>query len=120
SLAARERLLDLTAELDVPVIEDAAYSALRFEGEVVPPIMALEVARRGGIERARTIYCGTFSKVLSPGLRVGWAVAPKPVIRRLVLVKQASDLNSATINQMVMHRLAETAYADRAERARAH
>ena len=85
SLAARERLLDLAAELDIPIIEDAAYAMLRFEGEPLPPIMALEIERRGSIERARVIYCGTFSKVLSPGLRVGWIVAPKPLIRRLVL-----------------------------------
>ena len=83
-------------------------------------MLALEVARRGSIDRARTIYCGTFSKVLSPGLRIGWIVAPRPMIRRLVLVKQASDLNNATINQMVMHRLAETAYAERAESASLH
>ena len=50
---ARERLLDLAAELDIPVIEDAAYAALRFEGEPLPPILALEVARRGSIDRAR-------------------------------------------------------------------
>jgi len=106
SLAARERLLDLAAELDVPVIEDSAYAALRFEGESMPSITALEIARRGSIDKARAIYCGTFSKVLSPGLRVGWIVAAKPLIRRLVLVKQACDLNSATINQMVMYRLA--------------
>jgi DNA-binding transcriptional MocR family regulator len=120
SLAARERLLDLAAELDIPVVEDAAYAALRFEGDALPPIMALEVARRGGIDNARSIYCGTFSKVLSPGLRVGWIVAPQAMIRRLVLVKQASDLNNSTINQMVMHRLAETAYDAQVDRARAH
>ena len=120
SLAARERLLDLAAELDIPVVEDAAYAALRFEGEALPPIMALEIARRGSIDEARSIYCGTFSKVLSPGLRVGWIVAPRAMIRRLVLVKQASDLNNSTINQMVMHRLAETAYDAQVERARAH
>ena len=120
SLAARARLLDLAAELDIPVVEDAAYAALRFEGEALPPIQALEIARRGGIDNARSIYCGTFSKVLSPGLRVGWIVAPRAMIRRLVLVKQASDLNNSTINQMVMHRLAETAYDGQVERARAH
>ena len=120
SLAARERLLDLAAELDIPVVEDAAYSALRFEGEPLPPLMALEIARRGSIDDARSIYCGTFSKVLSPGLRVGWIVAPQAMIRRLVLIKQASDLNNSTINQMVMHRLAETAYDAQVERARAH
>ena len=120
SLAARERLLDVAAELDIPIIEDAAYAALRFEGNVTPPIMALEIARRGSIDEARSIYCGTFSKVLSPGLRVGWIVAPRAMIRRLVLVKQASDLNNSTINQMVMHRLAEAAHTKQVERARAH
>jgi DNA-binding transcriptional MocR family regulator len=120
SLAARVRLLDLAAELDIPVVEDAAYAALRFEGDALRPIMALEIARRGSIEEARAIYCGTFSKVLSPGLRVGWIVAPRAMIRRLVLVKQASDLNNATINQMVMHRLAEKAYDGQVECARAH
>lgn len=118
SAPARERLLDLAAELDIPLIEDAAYAALRFEGDQLPPVAALEVARRGSIDRARVIYCGTFSKVLSPGLRVGWIVAPKPMVRRLVLIKQASDLNSATINQIVMHRLAEAAYDDRVAAAR--
>jgi len=118
--AARERLLDLATELDIPVVEDAAYAMLRFEGEPPPPVLALEVARRGSIECARTIYCGTFSKVLSPGLRVGFIVASKPLIRRLVLVKQASDLNNATVNQMVVHRLAETVFHRQVERACAH
>ncbi len=120
SLAARERLLDVAAELDIPVIEDAAYAMLRFDGEPLPPIQALEIARRGSIECARSIYCGTFSKVLSPGLRVGWIVASKPLIRRLVLIKQASDLNSAAINQMVMHRMAEAAFGAQVERACGH
>jgi DNA-binding transcriptional MocR family regulator len=120
SLAARERLLDLAGELGIPVIEDAAYAMLRFGDDPLPPIMALETKRRGSIERARAIYCGTFSKVLSPGLRVGWIVASKALIRRLVLIKQASDLNSATINQMVIHRLAEAVFDAQVERARAH
>jgi DNA-binding transcriptional MocR family regulator len=120
SLAARERLLDLAGDLDVPVIEDSAYAALRFEGAALPSVMALEIARRGSIEKARVIYCGTFSKVLSPGLRVGWVVAAKPLIRRLVLAKQACDLNTATINQMVMHRLAITLFDHQVATARIH
>jgi hypothetical protein len=118
--AARERLIDLAAELDIPVIEDSAYAMLRFEGEAVPPIQALEIARCGSIDRARTVYCGTFSKVMSPGLRIGWIVAARPLIRRLVLVKQASDLNSATVNQIVMHRMAEAAFDSQVERSRTH
>ena len=120
SLGARERLLDLAADLDIPVIEDTAYASLRFEGDALPAITALEVKRRGSVDHARTIYSGTFSKVLSPGLRIGWIVAPKPMVRRLVLIKQASDLNNSTVNQMVMHRLAEGAFDAQVRAACAH
>jgi DNA-binding transcriptional MocR family regulator len=57
---------------------------------------------------------------MSPGLRIGWIVAGKPLIRRLVLVKQASDLNSANVNQMVMHKLVEATYERQVTAARAH
>ncbi|MDM7970903.1 MAG: PLP-dependent aminotransferase family protein [Paracoccaceae bacterium] len=100
--AGREALLDLTDALDCAVIEDAAYQALRYDGEPVPPILALEIARKGDIEACRTIYCGSFSKTLSPGLRLGWVCAATPVIRQMVLLKQAGDLHSATLNQIAM------------------
>src|SRR5690606_3824567 len=116
----RDRLLDLADELDIPVIEDTAYSALRFEGEPQPSLQALDVARCGSIDRSRVISCGTFSKTISPGLRVGWICAAKPIIHRLVLIKQASDLNSALLNQMVMYRLAERCFDAQVERARPH
>lgn len=119
SLAARERVLDLAQELDAAVIEDSAYAQLRFAGAPLPCILARDIARSGHIDRTRTIYCGTFSKTLAPGLRVGWIAASQPLIRRLVLVKQASDLNSAAINQMVLHRVAEGCYADQVGAARA-
>ncbi|HVW57094.1 MAG TPA: PLP-dependent aminotransferase family protein [Rhizobiaceae bacterium] len=108
--AARERMLDLCAELDIPLIEDSAYQALRYDGEAVPPILAIDCERSGGIDQTRTIYCGTFSKTLSPGLRVGWVCAAKPVISKLVLMKQASDLHSPSINQIAIHRVAEACY----------
>jgi DNA-binding transcriptional MocR family regulator len=117
---ARERLLELVRDLDVPLIEDSAYSALRFEGDAVPCLQALDVARADGIDGSRVIYCGTFSKTISPGLRTGWICAGRSMIRRLVLIKQMSDLNSATINQMVMHRLAEETYERQVLSARTH
>lgn len=104
--AGREKLLDLAVELDIPVIEDAAYQALRYEGEAVPPILALDIARCGAINDSRTVYCGSFSKTLAPGLRVGFIVAAEPIIRKLVLMKQAADLHSSTINQMAIAHVA--------------
>jgi len=118
--AARLGLLGLAGELDIPVLEDTAYSALRFAGEEVASIQAIDVARQGGdINRSRVIYCGTFSKTLTPGLRIGWICAAEPVVRRVVLVKQASDLNTSNINQMVMHELAANTYDRQVAKARA-
>lgn len=111
SLAAREAVLDLAESLDIAVVEDAAYQALRYDGDPIPPILAREIARKGSIEAARTLYCGSFSKTLAPGLRVGWVCGASEIIRRLVLMKQAADLHSATINQIVTDRIAR-AYFD--------
>ena len=110
SLAGRETLLDLAEELDCAVIEDGAYQALRYEGEAIPPILALEIARKGSIEDCQTIYCGSFSKTLSPGLRMGWVVAAKSVIAQMVLMKQAADLHSPTLNQMAVHQVAQDCF----------
>lgn len=118
-LAAREWLLDLAGQLDIAVIEDAAYQSLRYDGEPVAPILALDIARSGGdIEKTRTLYCGSFSKTLAPGLRVGWVVGAKSVIRKLVLIKQAADLHSSTINQMVIAEVAAHAFDKQVERIR--
>jgi DNA-binding transcriptional MocR family regulator len=120
SLAGRERLLGLARELDIPVIEDAAYQALRYDGEDVPTLLALDVAAQGGdIDRSRVIHCGTFSKTLSPGLRIGWICAGRELVQKLVLTKQASDLHTPTINQMVMYHAAEHAYPAQVEKIRA-
>ncbi len=102
----RERLIDLCDELNCAILEDGAYQQLRYNGEAVPPILALEIARKGDLEKCRTIYSGSFSKTLSPGLRVGWVVAAREVIERLVLLKQAADLHTATLNQIVVAKVA--------------
>lgn len=108
--ADRERVLNLADDLGCAIVEDAAYQALRFDGEPVPPILALEIARKGSIEDCRTIYCGSFSKTLAPGLRVGWVCAASPVIGRLVLMKQAADLHSSTMNQMAIAEVAAASF----------
>lgn len=114
----RERLLDLAEALDTVVIEDGAYASLRFAGEALPPVLALDIERHGSIEQARTLYCGTFSKTLAPGLRVGWICGARRMIEKVVLCKQAQDLHSSTVNQMVMHKVAETSFADQSVRNR--
>lgn len=115
----REALLDLAEELDCALIEDGAYQALRYDGQAIPPILALELERKGDLQACRTIYCGSFSKTLSPGLRVGWVVAARPVIAQLVLMKQAADLHSATINQMAVHQVAQTCFDSHIPKVRA-
>ena len=103
---ARAAVLDLAEALDLLVIEDAAYEKLRYDGEREPSLLQLAIERAGHIDEARVVYCGTFSKTIVPALRIGWAVAARPIIQKLVLIKQASDLHSATLNQMVMHEVA--------------
>ncbi|MGM4910828.1 PLP-dependent aminotransferase family protein [Rhizobium sp. 768_B6_N1_8] len=115
----REKVLKLAEELDIAVIEDAAYQSLRYDGDPIPPILALEIAEKGHINDTRTIYCGSFSKTLAPGLRVGFIVANAPVIRKLVLMKQAADLHSSTINQMAISEVAERGFDAQVAKVRA-
>jgi len=110
SLAEREALLDLADQLDMTLIEDAAYRELRFEGEALPTLLALDIARCGSIEAARTLFCGTFSKTISPALRIGWVCGPRAVIEKLVLLKQGCDLHVSTVNQMAAHRAVSEGY----------
>ena len=110
TLSQREALLDLADRLDMTLIEDAAYRELRFEGEALPTLLSLDIARAGSIEAARTLFCGTFSKTVSPALRMGWVCGPRAVIEKLVLLKQGADLHVSTINQMVAHGVVSQGY----------
>jgi len=92
SLERRRRLVELARQREMLVVEDSPYGLLRFSGEPLPPLYQLD----GG---DFVIYVGTFSKILSPGIRLGWAVAPPPVMEKIVLGKQASDLCSSTLTQ---------------------
>ncbi|MGB3329944.1 MAG: PLP-dependent aminotransferase family protein, partial [Thermomicrobiales bacterium] len=116
SLPQRERLLDTATALDIPVIEDAAYQALRFEGEALPSLLALDIMRTGSIERSRVIYTGTFSKTIAPGLRVGWICASQAILQTLLLARQAADLHSSALDQMLVHGVVATGFDDQIAR----
>ncbi|HEY6145857.1 MAG TPA: PLP-dependent aminotransferase family protein, partial [Solirubrobacterales bacterium] len=92
SLERRTRLVELARSREMMVIEDNPYGLLRYGGEPMPPLYQLD----GG---DFVIYIGTFSKILSPGIRLGWAVAPPPVMEKMVLGKQAADLCTSTLTQ---------------------
>jgi DNA-binding transcriptional MocR family regulator len=118
TLAEREALLAMADRLDMTLVEDAAYRELRFVGEPTPTVLGLDIARAGGIDNARTLFLGTLSKTLSPALRIGWVCGPKPVIEKLVLLKQGADLHVSTINQMVAHRAVSEGYDQHLHRLR--
>ncbi|HQY30393.1 MAG TPA: PLP-dependent aminotransferase family protein, partial [Thermomicrobiales bacterium] len=86
SLERRQRIVELAEEYDTLIIEDDAYFDLRYEGEHIPSIYTLD---RNG----RTLYLGTLSKTLAAGFRIGWAVAPAPIIRRLAALKTDGGTN---------------------------
>lgn len=115
----REAILALSRKYGIPVVEDQAYDQLRMSGEPLPSMLALAQPRSGQAAEPGVIYAGTFSKSLAPGLRVGWIVAPREVVGKLAAIKQASDLHSATLNQMIVHRVATTLPATYGDRLRA-
>jgi 2-aminoadipate transaminase len=97
--ARRHRLVEIARKHDLILIEDDPYGALRYEGKSPTPISTLAPER--------TIYLGTFSKTLTPGLRIGWAAAPREIRQRLVLAKQGADLHTSTFDQMIANDIAQ-------------
>ena len=95
SLDARKRVLELAARHQVPVVEDNIYSALRLRGRELPPLKALDT-------HGLVVHLDSFSKVCFPGLRVGWLVASEPVIERLRVAKQATDLHTDQLAQAAL------------------
>src|SRR3954463_16160808 len=93
SLPRRQRLVEIARERELLVLEDNPYGLLRYEGDPLPTLRSLD----GG---DFVIYLGTFSKILSPGIRLGWAAAPGPVLEKMSLGKQASDLCSSSLSQL--------------------
>lgn len=94
----RARIADLAARYQVPIIEDDPYSMLRFEGAPLPPVRAYD--RSGYV-----FYLGSFSKMLAPGLRLGWIVAPRSVMPQITTIRESLDLESAALTQRAVHLL---------------
>ena len=95
SLARRRRLVEVAHERELLVLEDNPYGLLRYEGEAQPTLRELD----GGVY---VLYLGTFSKILSPGIRLGWVAAPAPVLEKINLGKQAADLCTSTLSQLMV------------------
>ncbi|MGC9522178.1 MAG: PLP-dependent aminotransferase family protein [Anaerolineae bacterium] len=95
----RHQLVEIARKHDLLIVEDDPYGALRYEGEDIIPIAALAPER--------TIYLGTFSKTLTPGLRIGHIVAPTAIRQRLVQAKQGADLHTSTFDQMIANDIAQ-------------
>jgi len=95
----RHVLLDLAERHGLPLVEDDPYGELRYSGEAPPLLAALDVERWG--EPRQVVYLSTFSKLLAPALRVGWACGPRALLHRMVQVKQGLDLQTSSLNQAI-------------------
>jgi 2-aminoadipate transaminase len=116
SLERRYQLIELADRYGVPIIEDDPYGQLRYEGEHLPSVVVLDSKSRDDCQqvyRGNVIYLSTFSKILAPGLRLGWVIAPPEVIRKLVVAKQAADLHTSTFTQMIAYEVSHGGFIDR-------
>jgi 2-aminoadipate transaminase len=115
NLERRRHLVELADKYGVPIIEDDPYGQLRYEGDHIPSVVSLDSEYRGpngGHYSGNVIYLSTFSKLLAPGLRLAWVIAPPEVIRKLVMAKQAADLHTSSFNQFVAYEVAKGGFLD--------
>jgi 2-aminoadipate transaminase len=119
SYERRVSVVQLAEKYHMPIIEDDPYGQLRFEGEHITPLIALDAEMRGegGAQDAcmitgNVLYLSTFSKTLAPGLRVAWMVGPEDVIQKMVQAKQGADLHTSTFAQMVAFETARGGFLD--------
>ena len=97
----RKRIIDLANQFDVLILEDSPYRELRFEGEALPTLASLDTENR-------VIHLGSFSKILAPGVRLGWVSAAPEILDKLSLLKLAADTQSSTLNMSAVTRFLET------------
>jgi 2-aminoadipate transaminase len=115
NLERRQKLVEVADRYGVPIIEDDPYGQLRYDGDHLPSVVSLDSEYRNesnGQYSGNVIYMSTFSKLLAPGIRLAWVIAPPQVIRKLVMMKQAADLHTATFNQIVAYEVAKGGFLD--------
>jgi len=104
TLERRRRVVEIAAEYGVPIVEDDPYGQLRYSGDALPTLAAIDSACSSASAPKvgnNVIYLSSFSKTLAPGLRVAWAVAPADVARQLVMAKQGADLMTNSLAQEI-------------------
>lgn len=115
SLERRKRLIILADQYGVPIVEDDPYGQLRYDGNHIPSVATLDSRSRDNTDgeySGNVIYLSTFSKLLAPGLRLAWVIAPPQVIRKLVMTKQAADLHTSSFIQHVAYEVAKGGFLD--------
>ena len=114
SMERRVKLVEMADRYGVPLVEDDPYGQLRYEGEHIPSVNVLDAQLhvQNGKYTGNVIYFSTFSKILSPGLRLAWVIAPDEVISKLALAKQGTDLHTATFNQVVAYEVSRHGFLD--------
>ena len=113
STQRRQQLIDRTYDRSLVIIEDNPYGELRYSGQDQPSLISMDAAKRGanGVE-GNVIYLGTFSKILAPGLRIGWIVANDVIIDKLVQIKQSADLHSSTLSQYIAYEVSRDGFLE--------
>lgn len=107
----RKDLVEMANAYGVPIVEDDPYGQLRYEGDHLPPVVVLDDETRAKevpMYSGNVIYTSTFSKILAPGLRLAWVVAPSEVITKLVQAKQGADLHTSTFTQYIAYQVANS------------
>lgn len=115
SYERRKKLVELADRYGVPIVEDDPYGQLRFEGEHIPAVEVIDsqIRTNHGCYTGNVIYLSTFSKILAPGLRLAWVIAPPEVVGKLVQAKQGADLHTSTFNQIAAYEVGQGNFFDK-------
>lgn len=118
-MVRRQAIISLVDRYNIPIVEDDPYGELRYEGEHLSPLYALDTQmisscspseNRRDLDCGKVIYLGTFSKILAPGLRLGWIVGPTELIRDCALAKQGMDLHTSSFIQMMTYQVVKDGF----------